>query len=223
MLKSNVLPLSRHRVIMIISMDEEALIREAQRGDLDSFNSLVLAYQSLVFNVAYRIMGEPDSSADATQEAFISAFKNIKNFRGGSFRSWLLRIVTNACYDELRRRKRRPSSSLEELTEFSEGSGSQEAETLGTHAASPESAAERSELSSAIQDCINRLSAEFKIVVVLVDLQGYDYQEVSNVINRPIGTVKSRLARARGKLRDCLQRYRELLPSSFRHENEAIM
>ena len=189
----------------------------------DSFICLVLASQSLVFNVAYRIMGEPDLSADATQEAFISAFRNLKSFRGGSFRSWLMRIVTNACYDELRRQKRRPSTSLEELTEFSEGSDSQEPDTFGTHETSPESAAEKSELTAAIQACINRLSSEFKIVVVLVDVQGYDYQEVSDVIDRPIGTVKSRLARARVKLRDCLQRYRELLPASFRYEDEALL
>jgi len=208
--------------MMVAAMDETELIRDAQRGDLDSFNRLVLNYQSLVFNVAYRIMGEPDSSADATQEAFISAYKHLKSFRGGSFRSWLLRIVTNACYDELRRRKRRPSTSLEELTEFSEGSDSQEPDTFGSHVASPETEAENIELSAAIQDCISRLSAEFKIVVVLVDVQGYDYQEVSDVINRPVGTVKSRLARARLKLRDCLQRHRELLPASFRYEDEAI-
>jgi RNA polymerase sigma-70 factor (ECF subfamily) len=203
-------------------MDEAALIKEAQNGDLDSFNSLILTYQSLVYNVAYRIMGEPDSSADATQEAFISAFKNLKSFRGGSFRSWLLRIVTNACYDELRRRKRRPSTSLEELTEFSEGTDSDEPATLGTHADSPETAASRSELTSAIEECISKLSAEFKMVVVLVDVQGYDYQEVSDVIRKPLGTVKSRLARARAKLRACLQQYRELLPASFRHDNEAV-
>jgi len=206
---------------MVTSMDETALIREAQRGDLDSFNRLILAYQSLVFNVAYRIMGEPDSSSDATQEAFISAFRNLKSFRGGSFRSWLMRIVTNACYDELRRQKRKPSTSLEELTELSEGSDSQEPSTLGTHETSPESAAEKSELTAAIQDCIHRLPAEFKIVLVLVDIQEFDYQEASGIIGHPIGTVKSRLARARVKLRDCLQRYRELLPASFRYEDEA--
>ena len=130
--------------------------------------------------------------------------------------------MTNACYDELRRRKRRPSTSLEELTEYSEGSDSDEPATLGTHADSPESAALRSELTSAIENCIGRLSAEFKVVVVLVDVQGYDYQEVSHVIEKPLGTVKSRLARARAKLRDCLQQHRELLPASFRHENEAV-
>lgn len=202
-------------------MDEPALIDDAKRGDLDAFNHLVLAYQSLAYNVAYRIMGEGDSAADATQEAFISAFRHIKRFRGGSFRSWLLRIVTNACYDELRRRKRRPATSLEAMTEYSEGSDSDEPATLGTVSIGPESEAERGELNAAIQECINNLSPEFKVVVVLVDVQGYDYQEVSDVIDRPLGTVKSRLARARAKLRQCLQRFRELLPTSYRLEDEA--
>jgi RNA polymerase sigma-70 factor (ECF subfamily) len=203
-------------------MDESSLIKGAKRGDLDDFNRLVLTYQSLAYNVAYRIMGEGDSAADATQEAFISAFRHIKRFRGGSFRSWLLRIVTNACYDELRRRKRRPSTSLEALTEYSEGSDSDEPATLGTLSKAPEAEAERGELNEAIQHCINNLSPEFKAVVVLVDIQGYDYQEVSDVIDRPLGTVKSRLARARAKLRDCLQRFRELLPASYRLEDEAM-
>ncbi|MEK7326148.1 MAG: sigma-70 family RNA polymerase sigma factor, partial [Chloroflexota bacterium] len=97
-------------------MDEPALIQHAQRGDLDSFNRLVLEYQSLVYNLAYRIMGDGDSASDATQEAFISAYKNIRSYRGGSFKGWLMRIVTNACYDELRRRKRRPAASLEALS-----------------------------------------------------------------------------------------------------------
>jgi RNA polymerase sigma-70 factor (ECF subfamily) len=202
-------------------MDESSLIKEAKRGDLDAFNRLVLTYQSLAYNVAYRIMGEGDSAADATQEAFISAYRHIKRFRGGSFRSWLLRIVTNACYDELRRRKRRPSTSLEALTEYSEGSDSDEPATLGTLGKTPEAEAERGELNAAIQQCIDNLSPEFKAVVVLVDIQGYDYQEVSDVIDRPLGTVKSRLARARAKLRECLQRFKELLPASYRLEDEA--
>ena len=158
-------------------MEESALIDDAKRGDLDAFNRLVLAYQSLAYNVAYRIMGEGDSAADATQEAFISAYRHIERFRGGSFKSWLLRIVTNACYDELRRRKRRPATSLEAMTEYSEGADSDEPATLGTSGKAPEAEAERGELNEAIQHCINKLSPEFKVVVVLVDIQGYDYQE----------------------------------------------
>ncbi len=96
-------------------MDEQALIRAAQRGDLNAFNELVLLYQGRVYNLAYRIMGDGDAAADASQEAFISAYRAIGGYRGGSFRAWLMRIVTNACYDELRRRRRRPASSLEAL------------------------------------------------------------------------------------------------------------
>jgi RNA polymerase sigma-70 factor, ECF subfamily len=98
-------------------IDEESLIARAQKGDVSAYNRLVLHYQDAVYNVAYRIMNDPASADDATQEAFISAYKAIRQFRGGSFKSWLLRIVTNSCYDELRRRKRRPQSSLDEITE----------------------------------------------------------------------------------------------------------
>ena len=94
-------------------MDELALISSAQHGDLDAFNSLVLAYQDIVFNTALRILGDDEPAADATQEAFISAFRSLNTYRGGSFKAWLLRTVTNACYDELRRKKRRPTTPLE--------------------------------------------------------------------------------------------------------------
>ena len=95
-------------------MDEQALIHDAQRGNLDAFNTLILHYQDSVYNTALRILGDEDLAADATQEAFISAFKSISSFRGGSFKAWLMRTVTNACYDELRWQKSRPSVSLDE-------------------------------------------------------------------------------------------------------------
>src|SRR4030065_1364245 len=98
-------------------MDEPSLITSAQRGDLDSFNTLVLHYQDMVFNTALRILGDEAGAADASQEAFISAFRAIKSFRGGSCKAWLLRTVTNACYDELRRQKRRPTTPLEPETD----------------------------------------------------------------------------------------------------------
>lgn len=94
--------------------NEQTLIRQALRGSLDAFNTLVLAYQDgETYSAAYRIMGESASAADATQETFITAYRRLSTYRGGSFRAWLLRIATNTCYDELRRRKRRPASSLE--------------------------------------------------------------------------------------------------------------
>lgn len=199
-------------------MDEPALINDAKRGDLDSFNRLVIEYQDKLYNTAYRILGDPALAADATQEAFLSAFRKLKSYRGGSFKAWLLRIVINACYDELRRKKRRPTTSLEPLTENDEEMESPR--WLADPAASPEKQIETSELEQAIQNCIEALPPEFRAVVVLTDIQGLDYKEAATVLNKPLGTIKSRLARARLRLRDCLQSVRELLPAAFRLEEE---
>ena len=206
---------------MMGAMDEAELLRLAQRGDLDAFNRIVLAHQTRAYNVALRILGDGEAADDATQEAVISAYRNLRSFRGGSFRAWLLRIVTNACYDELRRRKRRPATSLEDLTAEPEDGAPQFEEWLASKADGPERLSERSELVHAIQDCLDRLPDEFRIVAVLADVQGCDYDEVSTAIGRPLGTVKSRLARARARLRDCLQRHGELLPAAFRLKGEA--
>ena len=191
-------------------MDEVALISSAQQGDLDSFNRLVLAYQDMVYGQAYRMMGEAEAAEDAAQEAFISAYRSLNSYRGGSFKAWLMRIVTNACYDELRRRKRRPTTPLEPVDADDE-----EVESprwMEDPGESPEEAAERSELNSALQNCLSGLPDEFRAVVVMIDVQGLDYSEASEAIGAPLGTVKSRLARARLKLRDCLQGFWELLP-----------
>ncbi len=194
------------------------LIRRAQKGDLEAFNQLVLAYQTLLFNTALRILGEEMAAADATQEAFLSAFRSLSSFRGGSFRAWLLRTVTNACYDELRRRRRRPSTPLEPLNEDDE-----EVETprwLMDLATSPEERLEQAELEHAIEHCLEKLPLEFRIVVVLTDVQGLDYAEAARVVGVPLGTIKSRLARARARLQRCLQVFAELLPSAFRLQEE---
>ena len=200
-------------------MDEIELIQYAQKGDLDAFNRLVLAYQDMVYNQAYRVIGEPDAAEDATQEAFISAYRKIHTYRGGSFKAWLLRIVTNACYDELRRRKRRPTSPLEPVDEFDEEIESPH--WLADTGEAPEETALRTELSEAIQRCLNDLSHDFRTVVILVDIQGMDYSEAADIMGTPLGTIKSRLARARRGMRHCLQDFWELLPTAFRLENEA--
>lgn len=202
-------------------MDEAYLIETAQQGDLDSFNRLVLAYQDYVYNQAYRIMGEEDAAADAVQEAFVAAFHNIRAFRGGSFRAWLFRIVTNACYDELRQRKRRPSTSLEPLDDA--GEEIESPQWLADPSEGPEDALMRSQLAKAIQHCLEGLPIEYRTVAVLVDVQGMDYDEAAQVIRKPLGTVKSRLARARLRLRNCLQGFGELLPVIFRLENEGSL
>jgi len=202
-------------------MDEDYLIRSAQKGDLDAFNRLVLAYQQQAFNLALRMLGDEDGAEDATQQSFISAYEKIKTFRGGSFRAWILRIVTNNCYDELRRQKRRPTIELNPLTTES-GEEMEEPEWLAdSDSPSPEEHYEQKELEAAIQGCISALPEEFRAVVVLVDLQGMDYQEAARVVKSPLGTVRSRLARARQRLQNCLQGVWELLPEKFRLTSES--
>lgn len=200
-------------------MDEPAIIYHAQRGDLDSFNRLVMEYQTPIYNVAYRIMGETDSAADATQEAFISAYKNIKSYRGGSFKGWLMRIVTNACYDELRRRKRKPATSLDALTDLELNPDSSDPQ-LTSHAESPEAHAERIDLARAIQNCLNHLPDDQRLAIVLCDIQEMDYDEIAKAMRVALGTVKSRIARARAKLRECFSRHAELLPAEYRLESK---
>lgn len=202
-------------------MDEPALIVDAQRGDLNAFNRLVLEYQTPVYNLAYRIMGDGDSASDAAQEAFISAYKNLRHYRGGSFKAWLLRIVTNACYDELRRRKRRPATSLEALTVVDTGPDADSEASLVSHDESPEDATQRHELAREIQQCLDGLPEDMKSVVVMSDVMGMDYNEIAASTGAALGTVKSRLSRARARMRDCLRaNVLELLPNSFRLEEE---
>ena len=199
-------------------MDQTRLIQDAQQGDLDAFNRLVLAYQDMLYNQAYRVMGEPFAADDAVQEAFISAYRKIKSYRGGSFKAWLLRIVTNACYDELRRRKRRPTTPLEPVDPYEETVESPH--WIADPGETPEDFAARAELGKAIQDCLDHLSPDFRVVVTLVDIQGMDYAEAAQVVSKPLGTIKSRLARARRGMQDCLQGFWELLPAAFRLEVE---
>ena len=196
-------------------MDEPSLIQQAQDGDVSAYNTLVLHYQNSVYNVAYRIMGEPGAADDATQEAFISAYKALGRYRGGNFKAWLMRIVTNACYDELRRRKRKPQSSLDEISETYESSPL----FISKDAPDPEDIQVRSALVAAIESCLETLPEEQKIAAILRDVEGYDYEEIANIMATSLGTVKSRLSRARTKLRECLQGFEELIPAEYRHAN----
>ena len=195
-------------------MDEANLIEAARRGKVDAFNELVLAYQQQVYNLAHRIMGDPASAADATQEAFISAYQSIERFQGGSFKSYLMRTVSNKCYDELRRRKRRPAASFEDFGEMDEEANP----ALVNGGESPEEYVKRQEMAHVIQAGIETLPPDQRITLVLRDVQGLSYQEIAQATDVALGTVKSRLARARGGLRDYLREQEELLPARYRLE-----
>ncbi|HLF74420.1 MAG TPA: sigma-70 family RNA polymerase sigma factor [Anaerolineales bacterium] len=179
------------------------LISSAQAGDLNSFNTLVLAYQNLVFNAAFRILGDRFAADDAAQDTFILAFRNLSSFRGGSFRSWLWRIVINVCRDQIRRNKRRPTVRLAPPGEA--GDGIESPWWISDPGESPEQRMERADLAQTIQACLDELPLEYRLVVTLVDIQEMDYAEAAETMGLPIGTVKSRLARARARLSLCLQ------------------
>lgn len=195
-------------------MDEQWLIQSAQKGDLEAFNRLVLAYQDMIYTHTYRMLGDEAEADDAAQETFISAYRSLSTFRGGSFRAWLLRIASNQCYDELRRKKRRPTTPLEPLN--SEDEELESVRWLTDPGDTPEEAATKKALSEAIQHCLDELPVDFRSVVAMVDIQGLDYQDAAKALAVPVGTIKSRLARARLRLQDCLQGFWELLPSRFR-------
>lgn len=197
-------------------VDEQAQIKAALGGDLDAFNGLVLRYQDAVYSLSYRIMGDEASAADAAQEAFITAYRRLETYRGGQFKSWLLRITTNTCYDILRYHKRRPADHLDDLP----GGDTDDGPPLPDDLPTPEEAAQSAELQRAIQDCIIALKADQRVVLVMSDVEGYGYQEIADQIGAQLGTVKSRLSRARKAMRACLQAVQELLPAEYRLESD---
>jgi RNA polymerase sigma-70 factor (ECF subfamily) len=196
-------------------VDEQALVAAARRGDTHSFNELVSRYQDMVYNVAYRILGDSQAAADASQDTFLSAYQAVGRFKGGSFKAWLLRIATNACYDQLRLQKRRPTSSLESVYTDSDPSSH-----FVNGRESPEESALRDELGQTIQGGIATLPPEQRVTLVLSDVQGLSYVEIALATGASVGTVKSRLSRARARLRDYLLEQTELLPAHYRLRSE---
>jgi len=192
---------------------ETSLINSAQQGDMEAFNALVLNYQDMLYRVALRIVHDECIAEDAMQEAMIHAFRHIRSFRGGNFKSWLARVTVNASYDELRRGKRHLAMPLEQFT--SEGEEIESPEWIRDLSAGPEERAESSEVQKALQRCIKALVPDYRLMVILVDMEGMSYEEAAHVARVPVGTVKSRLARARMQLRKSLQSYRSLLPTLY--------
>jgi RNA polymerase sigma-70 factor (ECF subfamily) len=198
-------------------------IARAQRGDIDAFNVLVERFQRAAFVVALRMLGERELAADVTQDAVLAAYRNIGRFRGGSFRVWLLRIVTNLCLDHWRAQQRRPTVSLDAILAPSDESGGESAPhavaSLVAREGDPAALAEQRELQAAIQTALLAVPEEQRLAVVLCDVEGLSYEEIAQVTQTNIGTVKSRLARGRARLRDVLLRQPELLPRAYRHHS----
>jgi len=180
---------------------EEAIVQAARTGDLEAFNTLVQLHQDRVYNLAYRILGDQAHAADAAQEAFILAYRHIRRFHTGSFMAWLYRITTNVCYDALRYHKRRPAVSF---TYLSDAVDDDRELDLPAHEDGPEALLQRRELAALLQRHISALPIDQRTVLVLSDVQGLSDKEIAAVMRSNVGTVKSRLSRARAKLRQSL-------------------
>jgi RNA polymerase sigma-70 factor (ECF subfamily) len=188
--------------------DEELLAR-SQKGDMEAFTILVERYQKMLYTIAFRFLGNPEDAGDAAQEALVRAFKNLPGFRGQcSFKTWLQHIIANICRDALRRMSRRPTLSLDNLREIEGAPWELAAEEEVT---SPEEVFLAREGEDHIHQLIQALTPEYRLVVIMRDLQGFSYEEIATSLGCSIGTVKSRLSRARQFLRRHLIREREHL------------
>ena len=182
---------------------DAALVEEALAGRLEAFNQLVTRHQDHLFALVYRLVPDRDQAADAVQEAFFSAYRNLASFRGGSVRSWLGRIAINAAMDLQRTRRRRPSQPYPEFEDDSwQPPAEQEVE--------PETKALAAERSTALARALRKLPREQRNCIVLFDVEGYDYAEIAAIMRVEVGTVKSRIHRGRLALRGALAPDREL-------------
>jgi len=193
----------RHRLEQAWTCAEQSeitLLRSAQSGDLEAFNALVLKYQDVMYRTALHILGQDALAEDATQDAFISAYQHIVNFRDGSLKAWFMRILVNKCYDEIRRIQRTAATSLDEsLTE--DGENKSLYTTLRDQVPSVEECVEAFERDDHIQKCLSRLPTYYRAILTLVDVEEMSYGEASSILKIPLGTVRSRLVRARLYLR----------------------
>lgn len=184
-------------------MDETELIRKSQQGDMDAFEQLLLQYEKRVYTIAYKYMGNHEDAGDMAQEALIKAYRSIGNFRGeSSFGTWIGRITANRCLDELRKRKRLTVTSLDEEIELEEGSVQKEAVA---DTATPEEHVIRTETVEYVQSMLSTMREEYRIVLVLRELEGHSYEAIAQMLSCSVGTVKSRINRARRYLKEKIQ------------------
>lgn len=174
---------------------DDFLIRRSKNGDLDSFEQLVRRYESKVYNIAYRFLGNHADAADLAQEAFLRIYQALPGFRGDSgFMTWAYRIISNACRDEIRRQQRSQALSIDSVSGEHGGPAPYHP---ASQEPSPEEVVERNELSELIQYCLNELSDEHRLILIAREIQDMSYEEIAVALDCSLGTVKSRLNRAR--------------------------
>jgi len=184
------------------SEQEELLVRRARQGDVAAFERLVDLCAPRVYNLAYRMVGNPDDAQDIAQEAFVRVYQALPHFKGdAAFSTWLYRIVVNACYDELKRRGRRPASFSD--FERDEDQDESHIDNLTTGETAEDTLLQH-ERQRIVQQAIQALAEPFRLVLILYDVRGVSYQEIADILHTNVGTVKSRLNRARNQLREKL-------------------
>jgi RNA polymerase sigma-70 factor (ECF subfamily) len=199
---------------LAVELHESELILKCKNGNVEAFEELVLKYQRQIYTVAYRFMGNHEDASDLAQEAFIKAYKSIDRFRGeSSLKTWLYHIVANVCRDELRKRKKGQVLSLDAPISTEEGEITRQTEDW-TYA--PDLIYESKEAQYFIQEAINQLTPEYKEVIILREIQGFSYEEIARHLGCSLGTIKSRLNRARKAMRDLLIKRRELFVDQYR-------
>jgi RNA polymerase sigma-70 factor (ECF subfamily) len=188
-----------------VSSDDLQLIQRAQARDAEAFQTLVLRYQDRVYNTAFRLTGHRTQAEDLTQEVFLKAFKALGKFKGkSSFSTWLYRITVNACTSEWRRASAQKRGKEVPYPTAADDPAGPRWEPAGEDG-DPRQAAERSERNQLVQKAIEDLEEDYRIVVVLRDIEGFSYEDIAEIIERPVGTVRSRLHRARQELKDKLK------------------
>lgn len=183
----------------MISSVNSGLIKKARRGDGRAFSMLIENHERFVFNVVYRITGNAEDARDVSQEAFIKAFKNFESYdESSAFSTWLYRIAVNTAIDYIRKRKKENSISFEDYIvdeKNQKGDSGIEEKVISKEGVKN------------IISAVNMLDDEFKTVIVLRDMEGMDYKEISDITGLPLGTVKSRLSRGRGKFRQMIEKF----------------
>jgi len=188
-----------------IPFDDAVLVRQCQKGDLTAFEPLVVKYQDRIFNLCWRLCGDRQAAEDLTQEAFLKAFEGLGQFRGRSgFFTWLYRIAANLALSYRRNERRQinigSSGSLEDLA----GQAAKLRKVVALEQERSDTALEREETRRLVWEAIQSLEDGYREVLVLRDMEAFDYAQIAQVLQLPVGTVKSRLHRARMALRDKL-------------------
>lgn len=186
-------------------------------GNAYCYNCIIESHQTQAYNLARRLLNDWSLAEDAVQESFVAGYRAFSQFRGDNLKAWVMRIVANTCRDMLRSRRARPTTSLDP-TPTTADDPTPSAVDLPSTLESPEDHAERSELRRTIERALSNLSHDRRLAVLLVDVQGLSYEEAAQIMGCSLGTVKSRISRARAELREYLRGSGELLPSQFRQD-----